>query len=661
MKSCIMKSLLFCGWLALCLPNAALAQWLPDGTPICRASNDQSLPRIVSDGEGGGIVTWEDGRSTQSNIYAQRIDSSGAVLWATNGVGVCVASGNQRAPRAVSDGTGGAIIVWTDERTSSAPDLYVQRIDNLGNSVWQTDGVVISESPTSNKITPCIVPDGVGGAIIAWRDTRSGEADIYAQRVDPSGNMLWIAGGVEICAAANNQIDPVIAIDGAGGAIISWHDDRSADTNIFAQRVNGAGAVQWTIDGRAVCIASGTQRVPKIISDEAGGAIITWWDARSDPSYDIYAQRVDGSGNANWTADGVPVCTATGSQISPRIVPAAASGAIIVWRDRRSGNNNDIFAQRVDSQGNALWLSDGIAVTAASGDQLAASVAIDGSGGAIVAWEDGRTGSFKDVYVQRVNSDGNVVWETDGVAISTAFDNQGSTAIVSDMSGGAIVTWTDHRSGRDDIYAYRVPGEAPPQCAIAPTHLDFGTVAVGESKDTTFTIENTGGGSVSGLVFEVSPQYHIVSGEGFYELQPGESHVVTVRFEPSVDGLHNGAIETGDAICSDVSCEGVGGIPTGIGTARSVALALGQNYPNPFNPRTTIPYTVPEEDFVRITVLDSKGHLIKTLLSAEMPAGAHSVSWSGNDSNGSQVSSGVYFVRLQSAKQALSRKIILLK
>jgi hypothetical protein len=55
--------------------------------------------------------------------------------------------------------------------------------------------------------------------------------------------------------------------------------------------VNAAGAVQWTTDGMALCTAAGDQGLPAIVSDGAGGAFVTWEDARSG-NFDIYAQRV---------------------------------------------------------------------------------------------------------------------------------------------------------------------------------------------------------------------------------------------------------------------------------------------------------------------------------------------------------------------------------
>ncbi|MGI8905008.1 MAG: hypothetical protein ACR2IE_00765 [Candidatus Sumerlaeaceae bacterium] len=129
-----------------------------------------------------------------------------------------------------------------------------------------------------------------------------------AQRYDAAGAPQWTANGVAVSTAANVQLSPQIAADGAGGAIITWTDSRSGDYDIYAQRYDAAGAPQWTANGVAVSTAANDQLFPQIAADAAGGAIITWPDFRSGANYDIYASRLNSSGMlgsftsaADWT------------------------------------------------------------------------------------------------------------------------------------------------------------------------------------------------------------------------------------------------------------------------------------------------------------------------------------------------------------------------
>src|SRR5207249_96834 len=144
-------------------------------------------------------------------------------------------------------------------------------------------------------------------------------------------------------AAGGYQSGQNIATDGAGGAIVTWEDDFSlGDPNVYAQRVNAAGVVQWTPDGVAICTAVGSQVGPTIVTDGAGGAIVAWQDGSNfgHPNFgdpDTYAQRVNAAGVVQWNADGVLLSAAPSYPGQLSVVPDGAGGAIVSWTDERSG------------------------------------------------------------------------------------------------------------------------------------------------------------------------------------------------------------------------------------------------------------------------------------------------------------------------------------
>ena len=167
--------------------------------------------------------------------------------------------------------------------------------------------------------------------------------------------------------------------------------------------------MQWTVDGVAICIASHNQEFPVLTSDGLNGTIIAWYDNRSGTNQDIYAQRINGSGAVLWTVNGAEISTVSGDQELPAIVGDGSGGAIITWRDYRSGTDYDIYAQRVFSNGAAQWTTDGIVISKAAGDKEYATLVSDPAGGTIITWSDKRNGSTNtDIYVQRVNADGSL-------------------------------------------------------------------------------------------------------------------------------------------------------------------------------------------------------------------------------------------------------------
>ena len=89
--------------------------------------------------------------------------------------------------------------------------------------------------------------------------------------------------------------------------------------------------------------------------------------------------------------------------------------------------------------------------------------------------------------------------------------------------------------------------------------------------------------------------------------------------------------------------------------------SLNQNYPNPFNPETRISYSIPEPGFVKLSIYDINGTLIKVLQEGNRSAGRYEAIWDGKNSFGSKVGSGVYFYRLQANSFVQVKKMILLK
>ncbi len=85
------------------------------------------------------------------------------------------------------------------------------------------------------------------------------------------------------------------------------------------------------------------------------------------------------------------------------------------------------------------------------------------------------------------------------------------------------------------------------------------------------------------------------------------------------------------------------------------------NYPNPFNPETTIAFDLPRSGEVKLSIYNTRGQLIKTLVDDRLNAGSHEFLWDGKDQSGSINSSGVYFYRIETQEQSVSRRMILLK
>jgi type IX secretion system substrate protein len=548
--------------IALIMPVTVFSQ--SPGNPVSIAVNHQINPKMTTDGSGGTIITWQDRRSGKYEIYAQRMDANGNAVWTTNGIAICTQDSNYN-PVIIDDGSGGAVIAWQSYRGSATADIYTQRVNSSGAVQWTLNGVPVCVV-VFEQDTIAMVSDGFGGGgvIFTWQDYRSnnGFADIYAQRVNSSGTMLWTANGVIICNQAAAQRGPKLISDGSGGAFITWYDNRAGNYDIYIQRIGLAGAVQWTTNGVATCTIPTTDQLkPDICSDGAAGVIIVWYDYRSSIDFNIYAQRQGPSGAIVWAVNGVVMNNNVAyDQIDPKIVSDGMGGAIMSWTDYRTGTTADIYAQRVNSTGAVQWTATGVIICTAAGDQIKSQLVSDGSSGAYITWEDHRNAGNSDIYAQRIASNAAINWAATGFAINIMGNDQLVPVIVSNGNAGAIVAWQDYRSGTNfDVYEV--------------------------------------GFNITGVI-----------------------------------GIENG------------------------GTTFPQEFSLSQNYPNPFNPVTVINYQLPKSSNVKLSVYDALGQNVSVLVNESQRAGNHAIEWNAGD-----FPSGVYFYRLDAGSFVSSKKMILIK
>ena len=139
--------------IAVCCP--AMAQWHNDpavNTPVCTAPNQQNPLTIASDGAGGTIIAWADQRNgAEYDIYGQRIDPTGDVVWASQGLAIATAPDLQAMSCITTNGYGGIILAWSDFRSSNG-DIYAQQVT--------ADGILGGINPTVNARLTCIPDTG---------------------------------------------------------------------------------------------------------------------------------------------------------------------------------------------------------------------------------------------------------------------------------------------------------------------------------------------------------------------------------------------------------------------------------------------------------------------------------------------------------------------
>lgn len=301
--------------------NNGIAQWTAGGVQVSTAPGFRGLPVITIDGAGGAIIFFIDTRNSPPaeeldeysnlDIYAQRLSSFGVRLWSDNGVDVCTEAnaqyieGYQNGTSIVSDGVGGAIVVFSDYRMDNddPSNIYTQRINSAGVKQWNSSGVPVVLSSGDQYVTN-VVSNGAQGFVALWQDRRStSNRRIYAQQVNATGTALWATNGVLLSNASDAISDADMKTDGLGNYLFAFQVDQSTSGTrspiIKAQKLNNDGIRQWASGGVTVYTNANDSYIsyPQIVTSEAGKGIVTWSeDKRTATSDDLYAKKLEANG-----------------------------------------------------------------------------------------------------------------------------------------------------------------------------------------------------------------------------------------------------------------------------------------------------------------------------------------------------------------------------
>ena len=739
--------------------------WTADGVPVCTQSGSQPDHVIVPDGAGGVIVVWTDYRSgINYDLYGQRLDSDGNPLWTIDGTPIVTQGSSQMFPLIATDGEGGAIISWLDYRGLFS-EIYTQRINNNGAPVWTADGLNVT-TYSSDKTSHAMTDDGMGGVFIVWSDSRDGNWDIYGMRIY-NGSRMWASGGFGICTYANTQFEPDVINDGYGGMITAWYDYRTgSDYDIWAQRITYFGLTLWSGGGNPVCVESGWQESPRLIQAGEAGAIIAWDDSRLSTD-EIYAQRIDYLGDIQWNSSAVRVCNESSDKSYWNIIADGEGGAILSWTDYRYSAGNDIYAQRLNASGTLLWDGRGEKVSGTIYDQSQPAMTGDGSGGAIIAWQDGRRNIGYDIFAQRIERNGYWGYPApiitgirdipgdQGGQLNLAFDASrldvypensighytvwraiDETSAMSMLERGAVrfeeTALPDEAIQGEPALLDEDPGKAPvirfgmlagepyywfqvayiydsdyidhyavlvqtlfDSTGVSGEHHYFQVIAH-ESEPTAFwvsavdsaySVDNLAPAAPLALAGEqiYSPEGMLLTWDPNSEIDLAGYNIYRGLGSGFTPGPENFVTSTPDTMTLDdgwswqpgywykvaaVDIHGNESIFAVLGPDMVTgddpmplpdATFLAQNCPNPFNPVTTIRFGIKESGHISIRIYDAAGRFVTTLVDESRSAGSYTAEWNGRGVDGRVVASGVYFYRLKTKEFEETKKMILLK
>ena len=561
------------------------------------------VPSVAFDGTNYLVVC--DVGPLGKDIYGVRVDTSGTVV-DTEAIAISTAPEFQRYPVVAFDGTS-YLVVWQDERNGfDCRDIYGARVTQTVE-VLDSVGIEISGAVNSQHY-PAVAFGGVN-YLTVWQDNRNESWDIYGIKVDTTGIVLDT--GITISSAGYDQLVPSVAF-GNTNYFVAWQDERSdSGGDIYGARVDVSGVVVDPL-GFVISAAIRGQSSPSVAFD-GSNYLVVWTDLRNNEYYtDIYAARVS-QGGILLDPTGIAISTASYDQIFPTVA-FDGTNYLVVWADRRTWLSWDIYGARISASGTVIDTDIAISTATNWRSWPLVSVAFDGVN-YLVVWEDDRNNpNILDIYGARVDTSG-VVLDTVGIAISTASGQQRCPVVAFDGSD-YLVLWEDFRSdSTSDIYGAKV--------------------------------------STSGEVLN----NYVVSTQIGKQLSPalvrGNADRILAIYSGWTDSINTYPANT-------MRIWGIFypfiGIEENVGSMiRSTEPNL-RIYPNPFHNECIIRYYLPQETHVHISLYDVVGRLIKEIIKEKQNAGNYNKVMKITD-----LTQGVYFIRLKTHDESLVEKVIFLK
>jgi hypothetical protein len=461
----------------LLAPAPAHATWQRGGNPI---------------GTGDGFVATASGRQVvvawthsvdadHSEVRAQAWTSDGDIApgWPSSSVVVSDLPGRNFGPAVCEDAQGGVFVAWVNQQLPGAPRFYLQRISDSGGPAvgWAPQGVRL-RAGSDYSGAPVVAPDGAGGALVGWFEPRGGR-DFNARviRIDADGdpNGVWPAGGDSI----PNAYAVGLAADDQGHVFVSTaeFDPAQASSGMRVHRLDGSAAPDpaWPQAGAWVTEALSPNRIG-LFPDGTGGVFAGWIegvicidDFAPCPSLRGTTRiQGDGTQNAGWK----PTVRAYSN------APDGAGGMLL---GLSPGGRPGVL--RLDVNGAAMpgWTVSGNDAMTEVVYPTSVWVTQDGSGGAFVVWRDRRTGDDR-LYASRLDAQGRLArdWPPTGSFVGSG-GSSGDVQLVSPEAGIAVASWQEWTGTELAGYLTALrPGEPGPVAELGPVQepVGFGVVEV---------------------------------------------------------------------------------------------------------------------------------------------------------------------------------------
>jgi hypothetical protein len=487
----------------------------------------------------------------------------------------------------------------------------------------------------------------------------SDNLDYLTVKIDPAGNTLWTRryNG----SGDSSDVATDIAVDVLGNVFVTGSSmGDTTNLDYVTIKYNTIGDLEWIAkyNGPNVLgVAPGIDGANSIFVDDLGYSYVTGYSRITYNNNDILTVKYDPAGDVVWVNRyNGPLSVA--DQAYKVKVDDLGNVYVVGFVDGGGGlGARDYCTIKYNSSGTQEWLARYNGPD--NRDDEARLVGVDDLGNVYVTGISQSLTTYFDYLTIKYNSAGIEQWTVRYSYSSLAKEDTPRDMVV-DAAGNCYITgmarsdqnWAGfstvkYNSSGVELWTNRYdPYHTEDPYGIALDNL--GNVYVsGESNSSVFTIAyNSLGSEIWSTTFE-NPGLS----------QEFVSDIVVDTFTTASPKLYISGSTVKQAQNSDYQIIKYSSI-TAVEDQNNIPISfnLAQNYPNPFNPSTKINYSIAQFSQVALKIYDVLGTEVATLVNEEKPAGSYEVNF-----NASQLSSGIYFYKLQAGSFIQTRKMILIK
>lgn len=417
---------------------------------------------VAMDDNGNAIAVWQQYDGGTGGIYANRyVPETG---W---GLATLIETGSGYVENlsVAKDGNGNVIMVWKASGTTPgiSPGVYAKRFSPVTG--WEPATVIENyhgETGVGSVSSPGLVMDGSGKAIVTWTEYRLPLVDgtvngIWSKCYDPETG--W-GPATQIDGESRWPLAPSVAMDGKGNALVVWARSDGTNSHIYSARYSTETG--WENIG-PIENGPGDATAPRIAIDEAGNGIAVWSQKNGGRS-GIYASRyLAGSG---WDT---PTSIESGSRdtLAPTISTDASGNAVVMWLQEVGGPEDHSiwmnYFELATGWGTATLVIDPVEDVGWTWPE----VAMDTSGNVICVWSQGEWESGGEMYpfevfvprdIYAISYVPGTGWST-ATLLDTRSEDAEWKVFVMPLYGNGLVVWQQWDGSTNNLWAteYRKP------------------------------------------------------------------------------------------------------------------------------------------------------------------------------------------------------------